>query len=249
MKYIGIAFSPPLTPGILNGTKTKSRRIYRPRTPEEIALMVNISAGCDVDRSMEELLRVNCPYRPGDIIWVREAHYAYGYWQDIEGKFTASGRQKRKFYIYDRVGFPTPPREWSFDEPDMTETNHDGSVRWYKRLARFMPKKYARTFLEITDVKLESLQDITEADAIAEGVERIDDPRGTAWKSYEIYHTGRWKGTPHPHSHVPNASPLTSFRELFESLHGPDAWTDNPWVWVLTFKKITEPENWPACSK
>jgi hypothetical protein len=98
-----------------------------------------------------------------------------------------------------------------------------------------MPRAVSRLTLRITDVRVERLQQISEADAIAEGVERVDDPRGVAWKSYEVIHTGRHKRESHPHAAAPNRSPITSYRELWESLNGPDSWIENPWCWVLTF--------------
>jgi len=97
----------------------------------------------------------------------------------------------------------------------------------------FMPKAACRIRLEITNIRVERLQDISEEDAIAEGIE----PQGEGWKSYEIIHRGRHKGEMNPHSIIPNKSPITSYRELWESINGLGSWEKNPWVWVIEFKK------------
>jgi len=84
------------------------------------------------------------------------------------------------------------------------------------------------------DDVIERLQDISAEDAIAEGIERD----GGGWKSYEIIHTGKHKGVRSPHAAIPNKSPLTSYRELWESLNGQGSWDLNPFVWVIQFKRI-----------
>lgn len=75
-----------------------------------------------------------------------------------------------------------------------------------------MPKAYCRTFLELTAVRVERLHDITETDAIAEGCVDAYGPD---------FHVG-------------------AFRKLWESnkIHKPGSWDLNPWVWVLSFKKV-----------
>jgi hypothetical protein len=60
---------------------------------------------------------------------------------------------------------------------------------------------------------------------------KYDDPRGCAWKSYETYPDG----TPHPHAVLPNASPVTSFREIWNSINDAGAWEANPWVVAYSF--------------
>lgn len=96
-----------------------------------------------------------------------------------------------------------------------------------------MPRWASRLTLTVTAVRVQRLQEISEEDAIAEGIERIDDPRGTAWKSYETLPNGQ----PHPHASVPNASPLTSYAELWNSLHRKpgERWEDNPWIFAISF--------------
>lgn len=88
----------------------------------------------------------------------------------------------------------------------------------------FMTRAASRITLEITDVRAERLQDISEDDAIAEGIETIE-AEGVRWKDY----TGRAKFF---------VNPINSFRSLWESINGPDSWTANDWVWPINFKRI-----------
>ena len=105
------------------------------------------------------------------------------------------------------------------------------SEKWHPSI--HMPKEACRIKLQITNIRVERVQNISEVDAIAEGIERDRD----GWKSYEIIHMGKHKGEKNPHSYVPNLSPITSYKELWESINGIDSWEKNPWVWAITFKK------------
>ena len=95
-----------------------------------------------------------------------------------------------------------------------------------------MPKDIARIWLEVafTSVRLERLQDISEEDAIAEGIERADNFFGcTCWKAY---------GEPEGSDVVCPDDPIGSFRTFWESTGGGD-WDANPWVWVIDFKVLS----------
>lgn len=148
---------------------------------------------------------IRCPYGvPGDRLWVRET------FRPMWGGEGAGGK-----YVY-RAGDRSGP----------------GAPRWTPAI--HMPRAACRLVLELLDVRAERLQEITERDAIAEGIERDRD----GWKSYEVIHQGRHRGEPHPHAVAPNRSPIRSYRELWESLNGPRSWECNPWVWVLSFRRI-----------
>lgn len=89
-----------------------------------------------------------------------------------------------------------------------------------------MPRKAARIFLEITDVSVERLNDITYQDAVNEGVE-------VAYKSGD--EPALFKK---PCTGIPTTHPEGSFECLWNSIHGKGAWSLNPWVWVVAFKRI-----------
>lgn len=84
-----------------------------------------------------------------------------------------------------------------------------------------MPRWASRITLEITDVRVERLQAISEADAKAEGVSVHPDHHGKPRTS--------------SYSHV------QAYRDLWDQINDPDSWGANPWVWVINFKKITSP--------
>jgi hypothetical protein len=85
-----------------------------------------------------------------------------------------------------------------------------------------MPRWASRLTLEITGVRVERLQDITEADATAEGILR--DGEG-------------WRGDPR----LPwCASPIGAFRSLWESINGIGSWDANLFVWVVEFRRIEQ---------
>ena len=78
-----------------------------------------------------------------------------------------------------------------------------------------MPRAASRILLEITDVRVERLKEITVADCFCEGLWIENDGSAKAYYS-------AWN----------------EFRRLWKSTHGPESWAQNPWVWVITFKKI-----------
>lgn len=102
-----------------------------------------------------------------------------------------------------------------------------------------MPRIAARYFLEVLDIRLERLNDISNDDCIAEGIEPVWHNGEQGWKDYTIIHTGRHKGTIHPHAVVPFnlENKKDSFRSLIQSIHGDEFLKLNPWVWVIKFKK------------
>jgi hypothetical protein len=95
-----------------------------------------------------------------------------------------------------------------------------------------MPKYACRIFLQITNVRVERLKDISEEDAIAEGIEKQFSHLFQEWR-YKDYAKVKddWR------------SPISSFQSLWASLNGFDSWDENPWVWVIEFKRVNKPNN------
>lgn len=136
-----------------------------------------------------------CPYGlPGDRLWVREAWATHACLDNV------------------------PPRDLVYQDVVYLA---DGQPRKGKyRPAMFMPRWASRIVLEVVAVRVERLQDITEAQAIAEGILRA----GSGWLGYE---GGPWF-----------ASPIGAFRSLWESIHGTDSWDANNYVWVIEFRRL-----------
>jgi hypothetical protein len=141
----------------------------------------------------------SCPYgQPGDLLWVREAWQPV--WAEADEPAPEGLRSKEGWSI----GYAA----------DQIVDWYDGeSLTSRCKPSIHMPRWASRLTLEITDVRVQRLQEISEKDALAEGIE----PR--CWLG---------QSTPLP--------PVASFRGLWESVNGPESWAENPWTWALTFK-------------
>jgi hypothetical protein len=178
-----------------------------------------------------------CRYgKKGDWLWVRETHYVWGHWEKTDKK-TPMGRPKWKF-----VPVPSDLSVevlYEHNKPSSYRTSmfkeDPGANFWYKRLARFMPKKYARIWLEVTDIRVEALHDITTESAIAEGIQELLQSRmqkatnGRLFRDYLL----------EPELFMDGVSAKKSFESLFTLIHGEDMWKCNPWVWVIAFKLLS----------
>lgn len=200
-----ILFSGPMVRAILEGRKTQTRRVInfarlssirRGRLFYSVPLKSwAIASATDYGTHIDEFVElVKCPYGDiGDRLWVRET-FCESYEQqcaDAAGMTNTSG----KYWDY-RADFENPGRGW--------------------RPSIHMPRGASRITLEITYVRVERLQDISEADAIAEGCKA-------------------WKGVPGDGE----MSAVEAFRRLWESINGADSWKANPWVWVVSFERAT----------
>lgn len=94
-----------------------------------------------------------------------------------------------------------------------------------------MPRSVSRIDLEISAIRVERLQNISEADAAAEGVrfdQGWDEEPGYGFLDYSKTDDENYSFT----------DPRDSFRTLWQSINGKDSWNENPWVWVVEFKKV-----------
>lgn len=103
---------------------------------------------------------------------------------------------------------------------------HRGGLLW--RPSIHMPRWASRITLEITGVRVERLQEISEADAVAEGVR--PDPGGRQDDDAAgFYRIGPVRG---------DSFPIARYAVLWESINGPGSWDANPWVWVVGFRRL-----------
>jgi hypothetical protein len=220
-----IPFSAPMIRALLDDRKTMTRRVISERLQDRYAnyddWCSNVSAGVPTSRQWErEFFMDRTKYAPGDRLWVRESYFQFGFWKPVAGVITKGGRQKWAFV-------PLSENVW-FDEPKSYRRgmhNADPSTpAWHKRLGRFMPRKYSRLTLIVESVKIERLQDISEADAIDEGV-RPD--RGA-----------RYFCGVDEEGEITCKNPITAFAHLWNSIHGPDAWVANPWIVAIGFSVV-----------
>jgi hypothetical protein len=198
-----ILFKGEMVRAILDDTKTQTRRVVKGIALEWLASgMFNPEYVASDENHL-------CPYgKLGDRLWVRET-------------WSAPHR-------YDHLGPSNIPVQGVSIHYAATEER--GGLRW--RPSIHMPRWASRITLEITGVRVERLQDISEADAIAEGIEnnRALDPAGSChWRHYAREHTGI-------------SCPIGSYQTLWESINGADSWNANPWVWVVEFKRAQAQE-------
>ena len=204
MKEVPMLFSGELVRAIIDGRKTQTRRIVKDQDLVE-----------DTGGGQGFLHHAKCPSfcdyacrarnlcDPGDVIWVRET------WSD---------------YYEDtvfRADYNELPEEGFEGQSAWEARNHDGSFicdinfRW--RPSIHMPRWAARLFLRVKDVRVERLQSISEADAMAEGVE-----------------PGRFLGL----GSIGNKTYREGFVAKWRDIYGGDSWGENPWVWAITFERI-----------
>jgi hypothetical protein len=172
--------------------------------------------------------RLKLQHQPGDILYATETHWVFGHWeQDCKnGKGRDStNRLGWRFVCDDPLDIRFNPVEGALISRDKTKPTVSN---WYKRNARFMPRAYARTFILIKDVRIEYLRDITEADALLEGVYR-GKASGRFALSYMAMCLGDWR-----------ASGRGVFQEIWSRLHteAGTTWDDNPAVVRLQFERV-----------
>ena len=161
--------------------------------------------------------RIPCPYgQPGDRLWVRETWRSFG---DSSAIRPAVPHSCQVRYEADCV------TEWR-PVPEGARGVYCGELK--RRSPIHMPRWASRITLELTGVRIERLQDISKADAIAEGIERD----AAEFKNYDdSCDEFPWLGGV-------GAAKL-SYKTLWEFIHGPGSWEANPFVWVLEFKEVT----------
>jgi len=227
MKERPILFSGPMVRAILEGRKTMTRRVIKPQPRGDFYCIGNLKENTRrrmVDCGLHAVFNKprelwlddehpardfrKSPYgQPGDRLWVRET------WQEFfpdefdPARYSKEGRAgnglctTRVVYRADGELAPHPVF---------------GVPRWAPSI--HMPRWASRITLELTAVRVERLQDISEEDAKAEGVTRLA-------VSEALNIPGTWAG---------------AFADLWDSLYAKrgHGWDSNPWVWVESFKRV-----------
>ena len=203
MKERGMIFNGEMVRAILDGRKTQTRRIIKDCTvgKDPISKFIQIGKkfiGC-YPEDVPELIRECCPYGvPGDRIWVRET------WAD-------AGASAPDLKLY-RANYPAHVPSHYENVPPASD------IRWTPSI--HMPRWASRITLEITRVRVERLNDISECDAKAEGA-----PTECC---------------------VIGDKHFLGFRSLWKSIYGDESWRSNPWVWVIEFKVVPNVQDNPA---
>jgi len=139
---------------------------------------------------------------------------------------------KETFGVIDMTG---PPVFYRADNP---KDYPDDGV-WKPSI--FMPRKFSRITLEVTGVRVERLNAISPADAIAEGIEvtEITDVYSlSGGKTGEKRTHYKFYGKELERLNQQTSNPVWSYETLWESINGKGSWSLNPWVWAYTFRRI-----------
>lgn len=225
MKEHGLIFKGQLIPALLDGSKTLTRRMLKhqpKRYSDDSWFWQNkkFDAGyCHTSKSrMMGFMLEHGEYQIGDRIWVREAFRVdllggYGsrgeegweQWEHLSVEFMEGGQQLDFYFLN---GVPTEGTPVNADYEMAFRMGNSGPEDGY-RPSIHMPRWASRITLEITDVRVERLQDISEDDALCEIARTPLDKR------YVVQ---------------------DEFMPLWNSLYGN--WDENPWVYVISFKKV-----------
>jgi hypothetical protein len=215
-----IIFSGPMVLAILEGRKTQTRRVIKRKHDNTVLEMFSDKRGTRLveievaepptknpDGTLTHTVRayeeLAPKCRPGDILYVKEAWMPHA---------TLNG---------------------FFDDENLYAYKADFLQRAKWRSSRYMPKKAARLFLRVTDVRAERLRDIDNGGAMAEGIYR--------------HPYGGWTWLPPPSASISWAhSPVEAYLRLWDGIHAESEpwqkWAANPWVWVYAFERIRETE-------
>ena len=210
-KYKPIPFTAPMVRAILEGRKTQTRRIVKPGTWNPT--------------SEEYSGEVKLIVAPGVVgLQAYFKHIELDTWHGVKCPYGQPGDRLwvKETYCY-------------HDDLARCLYKADGinSLKWNPSI--HMPRWASRITLEITGVRVERLQDISEDEVFAEGIEKLSDPCDVKteramkkclgkneWDDFGPYWT----------------DPIFAYRCLWNSIHGPGSWDKNPWVWVIEFKRV-----------
>lgn len=216
-------YSTSMVQAILEGRKTQTRRIIKHQPPKgNYKFGINVTGTrckenglfhwIGIDEEIEYKVTdskqpyFKCPVNIGDIIWVRETF--------------APIKNSNDFFYKADEGITVP--------------FFDYQQKWKPSL--FMPKEACRLFLEVKDIRIERLNEISESDAVAEGILDMFYGKDIAGNAYFNYmdKKGGWDSVAEDAIH--------SYQTLWEKINGQHSWEVNPFVWVYDFKVVECPE-------
>lgn len=260
MKERPILFSGAMVRALLDGSKTQTRRVCKQQPysnghgwdgndimchndylPPSAMLMDYREGGATYTASNMEGWDFCCPYgQPGDRLYVRETFGEVYDWCDHP---EMPGAPTERWHV-----------EWKYraDGEEPERLSIDGAFTGWKPSIH-MPRAASRILLEIVSVRVERLNECSEADSKAEGVMQLD---AEDWQRPEVRTKEGWAlcptcaGTGLHSTLGANGgvnfdvdchdcdTHVKLYRNLWESINGAGSWAVNPWVWVVEFKVV-----------
>jgi len=203
----------PLVRATLEGRKTQTRRPVKMPSHGVEPFHPGYADGAFWNYSFTDIIARSPLGRVGDRLWVRETFAFVTCEKEDEGAFYGRARGITSDYgEWFQVRYAADTKLIDWEPPTFKPSIH-------------MPRGACRLVLPLVSVRVERVQDITEEDARAEGVELISS--GPGWECWMGYG---------PHGSCKSAR--ESFRSLWVSIYGQESWDANPWVWVAEWKEI-----------
>lgn len=208
MKERPILFSGPMVRALLDGTKTQTRRICKPQPVADDKFVGGHFLPATKKNPGQEI-SVGAPY----------VHVVCPYGQPGDRLWVRETWARTNVVGTEMVVYREGDNRTDYGGP------------WKPGIHMF--RRDSRITLEVTGVRVERLQDISEADAIAEGLAVMEEhsPIGKP--------TGRMRAAVHIKGEAPFwASPRDAYAALWNSINGTGSWEANPWVWVVEFRRL-----------
>lgn len=208
-----ILFQPEMVQANMQDRKTMTRRTRGLKSYTDWAFegVMNLKKGYfGKFNKSGEVAFIKSPYgKPGDFLYVRESF------------------ARLPLGLIDKKNNVRFAYNADYNYECLQITTQKLGLQWKPSI--HMPKQAARIFLQVTDVNIERLQDISDQHAIAEGVKHVID-KVTGYCGYN-YITGGYNLM---------TSPYHGFKSLWQKINGPKSWDSNPYLWVITYKVISK---------
>lgn len=222
MKSHGIILRDWEARAIVEGRKTQMRFIVKHYLKTGPCDIRDIGNGPEIYGAGGVWLKLESPYSVGDQLWGRETWCQR---VDDEG-----------FPVYNfERNLDSTCCHYAADGVHVIKVDGDGGIKYRSNGAEAspwsspvtMPRWASRILLEVTQVRVQRVQDISENDVTAEGIREIKHQHERRWAVHGLEHLNQVTDTA-----------AWSYSRLWNSIHGPDAWDRNDWVWAVTFKRL-----------
>ena len=216
-----ILFSAPMIRALIAGRKTQTRRVIR-RAPNDGWWIYHDGERCGWSNGGGGMVpdTSQTPYQQGDRLWVREQCATWG---------VGPGPEPVSY----PVAYAADDKEWNQIKRDAKAAKDE----WKIRPSIHMPRWASRLTLIVTDVRVQRLHDLSEKDALAEGITAQSMIIGSHCASgvHTEVHAERFFNGTESDDHDGYEDGIDAYAALWNRLNGDGAWDANPWVVAVSF--------------